>query len=99
MTNLSHAQHRALELAAQFGDDLLERRPGGFWTYPNCRWSGRHDFAGERVPEVYSAAGTIYALIDRKLFEVAARDASGNVRQVRITFAALDLLKQLGPAL
>jgi hypothetical protein len=56
---LSDVMLAALRFAGEH-DGQLVRRPGGFWTWPDCREVGG-------VPEWYVTAHTINALVDRGL--------------------------------
>lgn len=61
---ISETMRAALNKAYTCGDGFLERRPGGFWTYPGCSWCGN-------APQWYVGTSTINALIDRELVTVA----------------------------
>ena len=63
--SVSPTMQAALDMLEQHG--ALERRPGGFWTFPGCVETR------PTVPDWNVAVNTIEALVDRNLAVVSKR--------------------------
>lgn len=62
---------------------VLERRAGGFWTWPGCP-SITLDKQTGPVPTWYVSTGTVQGLITRGLMEVTQRLPRGDACAVRL---------------
>lgn len=69
---ISATMAEALATAHEHGG-MLERRAGGFWTYPKCPCSERRS----DVPTWYVAAGTVQALVTRGELEYTQHRETG----------------------
>jgi hypothetical protein len=74
---LSKTMIEALDRARSH-DGVLERSPGGYWTYPGCRLTNLH------VPEWYVATGTIIALLDRDCMVATETNKYGEPCKVKV---------------
>ena len=77
----------ALQVAAKFGG-VLERRPGGFWTYPTCGWADSLC----RTPSWHVGTQTVNSLLSRKLAEPVAFMSRGDPWKVMLTPAGREIL-------
>lgn len=77
--NLTATQLDALDKARRFGGGLLERRRGGFWTYPGCR-----SRTGAEAPVWSVGWETIDALRNRGVLRVTKRMGMGAPCEVEI---------------
>jgi len=76
---LSPTMLEALAAVGRRGGELV-RRPGGYWTWPDCPPSR----PGAEAPEWHASTGTVRALEARGLVEVVERLPRGDAKRVRL---------------
>lgn len=80
---LSATMQRAIDVARDHGDALI-RKPGGYWTYPDCPCSTIRGFDVHEIPDWYVGTNTVYALIERGVVEITSRMRRGDACAVRL---------------